>query len=626
MNAEDRPEPHLVTRRWLLSAGLTAGVAGALGIGAAWRSDAAPAPRPYLPPIDNEQPTVPGIPIFSNRSPHLTKYVDALPILPSQDIGGEIVITDALHRFHRDLNRVTSLGFGGQAHHGPILEAHSGTNVPMTFINRIRRNPMADDVDTTLHGVHEKDRTAQPTVIHLHGAPNRPGDDGFPTLPFRPGQRATYTFNNAMPATGLWYHDHSMGTTRLSLYAGLAAPYYIRDQWDTGESDNPLGLPSGVHEVPLIICDKVFYPDGSLRYDGTPTVPKGHWAGGLSGDVMVVNGKAWPNLDVERGIYRLRIVNAGQLNDYRLEFSNRMPFWVIGSDGGLLDKPAYVGALNIAAAERYDVLVDFAELAVGERVELINTMQIAWAGQVNGGLTIREVMQFTAGKASAPVRSVPHQLRGATSTPAALSSVPKPRTKRTVTMNVTLNQNNPSWLGVLAMNLNNLPFDTDDFEHPVQGTTEQWDFVNADATMQSHAMHLHLVQFRVLGRHDYNKIAYLAANPPPLFGTRWTPDADRFVTGPLRPPAPYEAGWKDTVRCPPNKITRVIVRWPTATELGFDPDAPFTGPTGGNSRGYVWHCHLTDHEDNEMMQRMRIVAPGHTPSDDNPQMPFHGHG
>lgn len=303
-----------------------------------------------------------------------------------------------------------------------------------------------------------------------------------------------------------------------------------------------------------------------------------------------------------------------------------MPFWVIGSDGGLLDAPVYVGALNIAAAERYDILVDFAKLDAGERVELINTMQIAWAGQVNGGLTIREVMRFTATADTAPVRSVPERLRGGRSTMPVLPALGKPRRFRPVTMNVTLNQNNPSWLGVLAMNLNNLPFDTDNFEHPVQGTTEQWDFINADATMQSHSMHLHLVQFRVLGRHDYDKIAYLATNPPPLFGTRWTPTADRFVTGPLRPPAPYEAGWKDTVRCPPNKITRVIVRWPTATELGFDPDAPFTGPVGGGERGYVWHCHLTDHEDNEMMQRMRVVASEQVPTGAESNVPAHEHG
>ena len=113
----------------------------------------------------------------------------------------------------------------------------------------------------------------------------------------------------------------------------------------------------------LIISDKLFYPDGKMRYDNTWTVPTGHWAGGLSGDTMVVNGKVWPRMPVDRGLYRFRILSASQLNDYRLSLSDGSTFWVIGSDGGLLDAPVPVKALNVAAAERYDILVDFSGTA-----------------------------------------------------------------------------------------------------------------------------------------------------------------------------------------------------------------------------------------------------------------------
>ncbi|MFW0787269.1 multicopper oxidase domain-containing protein [Gordonia sp. CPCC 206044] len=608
------------TRRMLLQ------TAGFATIGAF--APAVATAAPYSPPLDHEQPTVPGIPFFSHHSPRLTPFVDELPRLPTVRAPRRLVAADALHRFHRDLDPAPSLGFGGLTHHGPTIETDAGDEPAITFVNRLRHHPMSIDVDPTLHGAAEIDRHRPPLVIHLHGAPNRPADDGYPTSPFRLGRSVTYRFRNPAEAGPLWYHDHSMGTTRLSIYAGLSGHYHVRDEWDTGHTDNPSGLPAGEYETALIMCDKIFYPDGRLRYDNTPTVAPGHWSGGLAGDTMVVNGKAWPQMTVDRGLYRFRILSASQLNDYRLSLSDGSPFWVIGSDGGLLDAPVAVRALTISAAERYDILVDFGDRRPGESVELINTMQISWAGQVNGATVIRPVMRFDVSARRGAYRRVPDRLRGGLRRPKPLPAVRSHDADRTrvATLNVTLNPQNPSWLGVLAMNLNNVGFHTGDFEHPVQGTVECWDLVNADATMQSHSTHLHLVAFRVVGRWDYDKVRYLAENPPPVFGTRWTPKPYRYITGPQFGPAPYETGWKDTVRCPPNQITRILVRWPTAAELGFDPDAPFRGHNGEALQGYVWHCHLTDHEDNEMMQRLRVVGPhrsdpGRAPRGDVDQRP-----
>ncbi|MGV9711650.1 multicopper oxidase family protein [Gordonia sp. NPDC003424] len=565
---------------------------------------------PYEPPLDHEQPTVPGIPFFTYRSPELVPFVDDLPRLPVIAPPQRLDAATASHRFHRDLDPSPSLGFGGLTHHGPTIESGAGDEPVITFTNRMGRHPMAVDIDTTLHGASEMDRQRPPLVIHLHGAPNRPADDGYPTSPFRPGRSNTYRFGNPPQAAPLWYHDHSMGTTRLSMYAGLAAHYHVRDEWDTGRPSNPLGLPADEYEVALIMCDKLFYPDGRLRYGNTPTVAPGHWTGGMVGDTMVVNGTVWPRMAVDRGLYRFRIVSASQLNDYRLALSDGSPFWVIGSDGGLLDAPVLVRALDISAAERYDILIDFGDRQAGETVQLINTMQISWVGQVNGATMTRPVMRFDVGSGRAAVRSVPTRLRGARRGP---SSLPPVRVDpalpaRVATLNVTLNPQNLSWAGVLAMNLNNLPFDTEDFEHPRQGTIECWDLVNADAIMQPHSVHLHLVRFRVVGRWDFDKVRYLAENPPPVFGIRWTPPVNPYLTSGRLAPAPYERGWKDTVRCPPNQVTRILVRWPTADELGFDPDTVFHGVNGERLQGYVWHCHLTDHEDNEMMQRLRVVA------------------
>ncbi|QII07177.1 multicopper oxidase domain-containing protein [Rhodococcoides fascians A25f] len=580
-------------------------------VGGTWLSRAAADPAaPFFPSRAHDQPTIPGISVFSYKSPNLTKFVDPLTILPRRRLGGDIVAGLHQHRFHRDLPEVASWGFDGVTHLGPILEVRRGEIISTRFVNDLRSHVLAADVDTTLHGALEIDRTEPPLAVHLHGAPNRPEFDGYPTSVVRPGQSVEMTFGNDLDATTLWYHDHSMGTSRLSIYSGLAAPYFVRDDWDTGEADNPLGLPSGTREIPLMVCDKLFYDDGRLRYDNTPTVQQGHWAGGLCGDVMVVNGKAWPYLDVDRGVYRFRLISSSQLNDYRLALSNGEPFWVIGSDGGLLDAPVMVGELDIAPAERYDLLIDFSRAEPGTAIDLVNTMQISIAGQANGAMAIRDVMRFVVGESQAPVRTVPHTLRrSATAVPGTPQSV------RTATLSVNANTENPTFLGVLGMSLNNMRFDQSDFDMPVQGTTEQWDFVNADATFQVHSMHVHLVQFKVLGRQDFDKVRYLAENPPPLLGTRWTPSADEYTTNSPEPPAPYESGWKDTVRCPPNQITRILVRWPTVDELGFDPDAEFTGPDGTAAQGYVWHCHLTDHEDNEMMQRLRVVsAEGAAPS------------
>lgn len=577
------------------------------GLAIAARATAAP----YTPPTRLDQPPTGSLGL-EYKSPRLAKFVDELPRLPTRGLGGEIRLAEARHRFHRDLNAVPSWGYDGLTHLGPTIEAHRGEQTPTTFVNGLGRHVLWRDIDRTLHGASDEDRWRPPTVVHLHGAPNPPGSDGHPMSGFRPGARHTYTFGLDMEATTLWYHDHAMGTTRLGVYAGLAGMFHLRDEFDTGEPDNPLGLPAGEYELPLAICDKLFMPDGRLRYQGTPVVPQDQWGGGLCGDVMVVNGKAWPKLDVDRGVYRFRALNATQLNDYRLSFSNGMSFWVIGSDGGLLDAPVEVAALNLAPGERYDLLVDFSELEPGARVDLRNSMRINWAGRLIGAVQVPDVMRFNVGPGRGRHTAIPQVLRGGAGRPAPLPSPPVATRRRTATLNTAINLRGFRGMTALVMNMNNLRFSDPEIEAPEQGTIERWDFVNCDLTIQVHAMHVHLVQFRVIGRRDLDVSRYLRDNPTPSLGRRWAPVADRYLRGAFDPPAPYEAGWKDTVRCPTKQVTSVVVRWPTAAELGFDPDAPFVTPTGASERGYVWHCHALDHEDHEMMLPLRVVAPGAT--------------
>jgi FtsP/CotA-like multicopper oxidase with cupredoxin domain len=198
------------------------------------------------------------------------------------------------------------------------------------------------------------------------------------------------------------------------------------------------------------------------------------------------------------------------------------------------------------------------------------------------------------------------------------------------------------------MSLNNLGFASDDIDVVRPGDVERWDIVNT--TTDPHPIHLHLALVRVLSRQPYNTFLYTLTQPIPELGQRWAPSADPFVTGPEVAPEPWETGWHDTIEAPPGQITRMLVRWPSEDDLGFDPDATFpvpdtvetgapgtahehavdpanAGTTGATAtthehpvqlsseiqpapnlaRGYVWHCHVLDHEDHDMMLPFRVA-------------------
>lgn len=532
------------------------------------------------------------------RSPPLAPFVDPLPV-PPQATGDVVVDARATtHRFHRDLPPAPAFGYAGQDYLGPVVEARSGTPTTLTFRNRLSTHVFADDVDVSLHGASDRDRTAPRTVAHLHGGVNPPAMDGHPEHTIMPGQDRAYRYPNRQEAAGLWFHDHAMAITRLNVYAGLASMYLLRDEFDTGTQDNRLGLPAGEFEVPLVLQEKIFTADGRQSARSTPIVPQGSWEGGAVGDVGVVNGAVWPELTVARGLYRFRVLNAANLSTWRLFFSNRMRFWAIGNDGGLLNAPVATRWLKVSPGERIDLLVDFSDLEPGATVVLRNDEPVPPQSALIGSVPLPYLCRFRVARAAGRRRRVPDALRAG---PRRLPSVRRPPRVRDMTISQLFAVRNPPAL----MTLNNLPFQTDDVERPVQGSVEQWNLINT--TFDVHPIHLHLVNFRILGRQPFDRLRYELSNPRPAVGVRWTPSAEAFVTGPLEPPAPWEAGLKDTVRVEPDKITRIAVRFPTADELGFDPDATF----GGGShplRGYVWHCHVLDHEDHDMMLPWRLLA------------------
>lgn len=185
-------------------------------------------------------------------------------------------------------------------------------------------------------------------------------------------------------------------------------------------------------------------------------------------------------------------------------------------------------------------------------------------------------------------------MRGGTNQPALLPALPAVNKVRNLTLVEILDPVTGAPLKVL---LNNLHYQTNSLETPQQGTVEQWNIINT--TLDTHPIHLHLVQFRLLERQPFDFAAYLVQYNPALpnpsvegLGPWPAPSADAFAKGAAKRPERNENGWKDTVQANPGEITRIIVRFPTQIEAGFNPDAPYVTVSGQTIQGYVWHCHL----------------------------------
>ena len=244
-----------------------------------------------------------------------------------------------------------------------------------------------------------------PISIHLHGGEVQSTSDGNPEawwtanglhgssyntyLPTS-SNSAIFFYPNKQQATTLWYHDHSMGITRLNVMSGLAGFYILRDKDDSVANL----LPSGENEVPIVIQDRNFIPNGDFFFStkGSNTTVHPYWNPTFLGNTIMVNGKVWPNMDVKQGQYRLRILDGSNSRFYNLHFSNSMPFTQIGSDGGYLKTPVTIDSLTIAPGERVDILVDFSKMRPGEKVVLENLDPTLTPNEKK---TVGQIVQFT---------------------------------------------------------------------------------------------------------------------------------------------------------------------------------------------------------------------------------------
>jgi spore coat protein A, manganese oxidase len=532
----------------------------------------------------------------------LRVYVDRLPV-PGDGI---IVKSGAdayaftqraiARRLHRDLPATPiwayddSSGLGGQAgSFGTVIVAHKGTPLDVSFTNALPETyPSWIPVDPRLTPFRTESGEPQVRVMtHLHGGFVAAANDGNPAATpelFSAGQTQTVHYPNEQPASLLWFHDHGLGTTRLNVFAGLAAGYLLRDEYDTGGDGNANGLPSGAYEIPLVIQDRQFNPDGTLLYP-TSDIPGVVWIGEYFGNVMLVNGKVWPYLEVEPRLYRFRVLNGCNARILNVNFGGA-GIWQIGAEGGMWDKPVPVNRLLLAPAERADVLVDFSKLA-GSSVAMRNATLPSPVSSPAPALPT--VMQFRVAGMKPLKPKIPTTLTGGTK--AALA--PPPVDQETRSRFITLNEadvDTPEW----ELTLNAAGFDdAPATETPKAGTSEDWYYINL--TGDTHPMHMHLVTFQVIGRVPFDVERYTEDHE--IEGGQGVPggiDPTPYVTGPMVPADATERGFKDTVKVNPGSFT--IIRAKFNLPLGVT--APQT---------YVHHCHIVEHEDNDMMRPFTVT-------------------
>jgi spore coat protein A, manganese oxidase len=417
-------------------------------------------------------------------------------------------------------------------------------------------------------------------LTHLHGAFVAGDSDGNPALTpngFGMDETQSVGYPNEQPATLLWFHDHALGATRLNVFAGLAGAYILRDQYDTGMEPNPIGIPGGAYEIPLVIQDRQFSRDGEFFYP-TSDIEDVVWVGEYFGDVMLVNGKVWPYLNVEPRMYRFRVLNGSNARILNLDLSG-LDFWQIGAEGGMWDIPVRTRRLVLAPAERADVLVDFRRFA-GARLMLMNHRPPSPIS--NPAPQLPQVMQIRVGTTvSQPgPTSIPPSL------PGRAANLGSPVNTRYITLN-EIDPEEVEWF----LNLNAVHFEDPITETPQVGTIEDWVYINM--TGDTHPIHNHLVTFQVVGRTPFDVEAYEAAYGGPN-GVPGGIDPTPFATGPMQPPDPTERGFKDTVKANPGEFTTIRAQY----------DLP-TGVTAPQT--YVYHCHILEHEDNDMMRPFTVV-------------------
>ena len=375
------------------------------------------------------------------------------------------------------------------------------------------------------------------TSVHLHGNASEPQYDGYAEDVTAPGSYKDYIYPNDQDERMLWYHDHAIHHTAQNAYMGLAGAYITDEQLT-------LPIPKGRYDVPLVIRDAIFDTGGQLLYDdgGQNTI---------QGDVILVNGRPWPVMKVERRKYRFRLCNTSLSRSYKLALSTGDPITVIGTDAGLMPAPQQTGSFRIGMAERYEVVINFAKYPVGTKVDLKN---LGLPNNENFSST-ENVMRFEVASEA---------------TDTANNEVPSQLNPNMEVMGLQPSQAIRTWTWTfdrsfsLGWTINGKVWDKDRIDaNPALGDVEIWEFRNRSSRW-FHPIHVHLVDFKILSR-----------NGNPAFN--------------------YEKDSKDVVYVGEDETVRVIMKF---------------GPRKGK---YMIHCHNLVHEDHDMMTQFEVGTGGPDP-------------
>jgi spore coat protein A len=513
---------------------------------------------------------------------------------------------------------------GAVTYPGPTFIAERDVMIQVLWQNKLPRRHLLP-VDTSLHWANPSDGGIA-SVTHLHGGHTESASDGLPEAWFTQGfnevgphfVKQNYRYDNDQEGATLWYHDHALGITRLNVYAGLAGFYLLRDDNEAGLIDDDV-LPSGIYEREIVIQDRQFDRRGRLALPtGPPDVevecplpdgrdcdrlPNPSGVAEFFGDYILVNGVTWPNLDVERRKYRLRMLNGSDSRFYVLELRDdrfggeAQEFLQIGTDNGFLERPVEMTQLLLGPGERADLVVDFSQYEDGDELYWRNFgPDNPFKGFVNGELdcgddppgscvadvmTTGQIMRFSVEgdeveddvsvDAQTKLRSKIAKLKQDGATRQLVLFEGLDNYGRLQPLLGTLEEGSLAWFAPIT-------------ENPMVDDVEVWEVYNA--TEDAHPIHLHLVAFQIIGREGFTGDVIEKDQPQhdgsvgiggKLLGESLVLD------GKARDPGANEDGWKDTVVALPGEVTRVIAH--------FDREGR-----------YVWHCHILSHEDHEMMR------------------------
>jgi FtsP/CotA-like multicopper oxidase with cupredoxin domain len=425
---------------------------------------------------------------------------------------------------------------------GPILRLRKGQRVRLEFTNEL----------------------PEPSIVHWHGLHVPEEADGHPRLAIGTGQTYVYEFEVANRAGTYWYHPHPHGRTGPQVYNGLAGLLLVSD-----EEESAAGLPSGEHDIPLVIQDRTFDADNQLVYLADGML-------GFLGERILVNGQPDFILPVATRAYRLRILNGSNSRTYKLGWHDGTPLTVIATDGGLLESAIERDYVVLSPGERVELWADLTGREVGTELRLQSLPffggetggmgMMGPGGMMGDGSALPNGDEFTVMRAyiereADETSALPERL----STPQFHRPEDAVNRRRPRTFEIMMQR--MQWL------LNGRSFEMEEVardEVVKLGDLEVWEFVNQRGGMvMIHPMHIHNVQFQVIDRQVLPQLA-----------EAWQTVSAGYV----------DEGWKDTVLVMPGERVKVLLKFEDYEGL------------------YLYHCHNLEHEDFGLMRNYRVRA------------------